>query len=201
MNNTGKIIRAKELILKWNLYVVSISLLMGLFVLKEIDFSVFAEGINGNTIVRFIYKNFFCLLCIGVILLGIIGYKCFKYQLTNAKELPVEIEQCKNINYENLSFLATYIIPLVCFPHENSRDLLVLFIVILVIGCIYVRTNQYYTNPSLLLLGFNVYSVNCKNSNGFGCGIVIVRGKLKNEDKIIYLSLSDNVYYARRITR
>ena len=128
-----------------------------------------------------------------------IGYIFFLDSLNNAKNLPVEIEECESVNYENLSFLATYIIPLVCFPMETERQIFVMFSVIIVIGCIFVKTNLYYTNPSLVLLGFNVYKVRCKSGNAFGTGIVIIKGKLNVKDNIKYMSLSDNVYFARRI--
>lgn len=90
------------------------------------------------------------------------GIYTFLDTLNNAKNLPVEIQECESVNYENLSFLVTYIIPLVCFPMETGREIFVMFSVIIVIGCIFVKTNLYCTNPSLVLLGFNVYKVTCK---------------------------------------
>ena len=44
-----------------------------------------------------------------------------------------------------------------------------------------------------------MYSVKCKNGGAFKNGIVIVKGKLKVKDIIKYMSLSDNVYFVRRI--
>lgn len=82
---------------------------------------------------------------------------------------------------------------------KSDREIFVLFAVITIIGCIFVKTNLYYTNPSLVLMGFNVYSVKCKNGSAFKKGIVIVNGKLNVNDTIRYMSLSDNVYFARRI--
>ena len=148
---------------------------------------------------QLIQKNVIPLVCLILIFLGIIGYIFFLDSLNNAKNLPVEIEECESVNYEKLSFLATYIIPLVCFPMETDRQIFVMFLVILVIGCIFVKTNLYYTNPSLVLLGVNIYKVKCKSGNAFGTGIVIIKGKLNARDYIKYMSLSDNVYFARRM--
>ena len=117
--------------------------------------------------------------------------------MNNAKQLPVEIRECESINYENLSFLATYIIPLVCFPMETEREVFVMFSVIVIIGCIFVKTDLYYTNPSLILLGFNVYRVSTNSDKEFRQGIAIIKGKLKKGDSIKYLTLSDNVYFGR----
>ena len=93
--------------------------------------------------------------------------------------------------------MATYIIPLVCFPMETEREVFVMFSVIVIIGCIFVKTDLYYTNPSLILLGFNVYRVSTNSDKEFRQGIAIIKGKLKKGDSIKYLTLSDNVYFGR----
>lgn len=186
-------------LLKLSLYCISLWILMFMLIVLKIDVSILGTNISWQTFKYFITSNIFSVICIGIILVGLIGYAYFKDSLKNAKRLPVEIEKCESVNYENLSFLATYVIPLVCFPMETDREIFVLFAVIVIIGCIFVKTNLYYTNPSLVLLGFNVYSVKCKNGTAFNEGIVIVKGRLEGNDTIKYMSLSDNVYFARRI--
>ena len=186
-------------LLKLSLYCISLWILMFMLIVLKINIPEFTDKGKLQIVLEFVETNVFSLICLVFIVLGIIGYWYFKDSLKNAKRLPVEIQTCESVNYENLSFLATYVIPLVCFPLENDREIFVLFAVIIIIGCIFVKTNLYYTNPSLVLLGFNVYSVQCKNSKGFGSGIVIVRGRLKANDSIKYMSISDNVYFARRV--
>lgn len=186
-------------LLKLSLYCISLWILMFMLIVLKIDVSMIGEKIGLNTMKEFLYANTFSWVCICIILVGLMGYAYFKDYLKNAKRLPVEIEECESVNYENLSFLATYVIPLVCFPMETDREIFVLFAVIIIIGCIFVKTNLYYTNPSLVLMGFNVYFVKCKNGAAFKNGIVIVKGKLKVNDIIKYMSLSDNVYFVRRV--
>ena len=184
--------------LKLCLYLISLWILLFMLIVLKADMSEI--GCNMTWIVwkSVLVKNIVPCICIILILLGGIGYIIFRDMLKNAKDLPVKIEQCESINYENLSFLATYIIPMVCFPMETGREIFVLFAVIIIIGCIFVKTNLYYTNPSLVLMGFNIYNITCQSNGGFGQGIVIVHGKLKKDDTIKYLSLSDNIYFARR---
>ena len=186
-------------LLKLSLYCISLWILMFMLIVLKIDVSMIDAKHGLNTLKEFLCANIFSWVCICIILVGLMGYVYFKDYLKNAKRLPVEIEECESVNYENLSFLATYVIPLVCFPMETDREIFVLFAVITIIGCIFVKTNLYYTNPSLVLMGFNVYSVKCKNGGAFKNGIVIVKGKLKVKDIIKYMSLSDNVYFVRRI--
>lgn len=187
------------ILLKLSLYCISLWILMFMLIVLKIDVSMVSRKIEWNMLKEFICTNVFSLVCICIILIGLMGYAYFKDYLKNAKRLPVEIEKCESVNYENLSFLATYVIPLVCFPMETDREIIVLFAVIVIIGCIFVKTNLYYTNPSLVLMGFNVYSVKCKNDGAFKSGIVIVKGKLNANDIIKYMSLSDNVYFVRRM--
>lgn len=188
----------RVILLKLSLYMISLWILFFMLIVLKVDVSDIPFEVNCNNIKSFLWKNTFSIICILFTVFGIIGYFLFKDSLKNAKQLPVKIVKCESVNYENLSFLATYIIPLVCFPMETDREIFVMFAVIILIGCIFVKTNLYYTNPSLVLLGFNVYRVNT-DSKSFQEGIVIVKGKLELGDDVKYLPLSDNVYFGRRI--
>lgn len=189
----------KTVILKLCLYLISLWLLLFMLIILKADLSGIVHNMTWETWQSALADNIVPGICLILILVGGIGYIMFLDMLNNAKNLPVQIDHCESINYENLSFLATYIVPMVCFPMETDREIFVLFSVLIIIGCIFVKTNLYYTNPSLVLLGFNVYTVTCKSQGAFCNGIVIVQGKLKKDDTIKYLCLSDNVYFARRI--
>lgn len=184
-------------LMKLCLYLISLWILFFMLIVLKMDVSSIPFKINIHNIVGFVVCNQVSCICLLFIILGGIGYWWFIDSLNNAKHLPVEILECESVNYENLSFLATYIIPLVCFPMETDREVFVMFSVIVIIGCIFVKTNLYYTNPSLILLGFNVYRVKTDSKRNFQQGIVIVKGKLNKKETIKYLPLSDNVYFGR----
>ena len=160
----------KIVMLKLSLYLISLWMLLLMLIILKADVTNFKLPMTKLLFKQIIQENTFSLFCLLLIFLGIIGYVLFLDSLNNAKNLPVEIEECESVNYENLSFLATYIIPLVCFPMDTERQIFVMFFVIIIIGCIFAKTNLYYTNPSLVLLGFNVYKVRCKSGNAFGTG-------------------------------
>lgn len=186
-------------LMKLCLYLISLWILFLMLIVLKLDVSSIPFKMNVKNIVYFVLSNQISCICFVFIILGVIGYWWFADSLNNAKNLPVKILQCESVNYENLSFLATYIIPLVCFPMETGREVFVMFSVIVIIGCIFVKTNLYYTNPSLILLGFNVYRVKTDSKKIFQQGIVIVKGKLDEGESIKYLSLSDNVYFGRKL--
>ena len=186
-------------IMKLCLYLISLWILFFMLIVLKIDVSLIPFKVNMSNIVVFVSCNQVACICIIFIILGGIGYWWFADSLNNAKNLPVVILECESVNYENLSFLATYIIPLVCFPMETDREVFVMFSVIVIIGCIFVKTNLYYTNPSLILLGFNVYRVKTNSKKTFQQGIVIIKSKLNEGESVKYLCLSDNVYFGRKL--
>jgi hypothetical protein len=132
-------------------------------------------------------------------LAALVFYLRFDHKvIKGAKNLPVQVTQLENCNYETITFLATYIIPLVCFDLDfnldANRNLLMLFCVLVLIGCIYLKTNMFYTNPTLAILGFHIYKINTIKHEGI---IVIVKGKVKKEDWLFCKHIGDNIFYAK----
>lgn len=185
---------------KLSLYLISLWILFFMLIVLKIDTTEISFNMTSDNILIFLKQNVFSMICLMLMGMGGVGYLFFKDLLNNAKKLPVQIKTCDSVNYENLSFLATYVIPLVCFPMDTDREIFVLFSVIIIIGCIFSKTNLYYSNPSLVLLGFNVYRVTTNSTKQFQDGIVIVKGKIESGDSLKYLNLSDNVYFGRKIT-
>lgn len=185
--------------LKISLYLISLWILFLMIIVLKMERPEEPFAITWENVLECMWDNYISCICMVLILLGALGYILFLDTLKNAKELPVEISECESINYENLSFLATYVMPLVCFPLEKHREVLVMFVMIFVIGCIFVKTNLYYTNPSLVLLGFNIYKIKTNGQAPLGAGIVIIQGRLSCGDVIKYLHISDNVYYGRKV--
>ena len=184
----------KNGIWRFMLYLLSLWLLFFMLIVLKTNVSVITSESDVWMVIK---ANYVPCICIILILVGAVGYVVFRDKLRSSKELPVTIIECKSINYENLSFLATYVIPLICFPMEEDREIFVMFTVIVIIGCIFVRTNLFYSNPSLVLMGFSIYSINSKTAH-LQDAVVIIKGKLQPGDKISYLPLGDNVYFAKK---
>lgn len=104
----------------------------------------------------------------------------------------------KKINYEHLTFLATYIIPLITFDFEKERYVIVLAVLLIIMGVIYIKTDLFYANPSLALLGFNIYKLNVSITGGVNkSGIILItRRQLKENDMVSYIVLDERVYYS-----
>ncbi|HWU97027.1 MAG TPA: anti-phage protein KwaA, partial [Oxalicibacterium sp.] len=103
-----------------------------------------------------------------------------------------------DINYEHLTFLTTYIIPLICFNLTSERYLIALALLLVVIGIIYVRTDKFYANPTLAVLGFRLYSAKVTRRTGEQVKVTLItKDHIKEGDKITFLELDGCVYYAK----
>lgn len=189
--------RSNEII-KFMLYLLSLWLLFFMLIVLKADFSNLVLRENEIHFEVILADNLVPFICLILMIIGFAGYAVFRDKLRSAKELPVVLVECKSINYENLSFLATYVIPLICFPMSTGREIFVLFAVIIIIGCIFVKTNLFYSNPTLALMGFGIYSVTSKDDI-FKDDLVIAIGRLKRGDSIKYINLGDNVYFAKKV--
>lgn len=145
--------------------------------------------------------NIIPIFCIIALIVGFMSFFDFRFQMKGTPELSVKITEIENIDYEHLTFLTTYIIPLVCFQFENLRYILTFIIILFVIGLIYIRTDLFYANPTLAVLGFRIYRI----SGEFRKGeirtekILITKNKLKINDRIKYFKLDERIYYASKI--
>lgn len=184
---------------KIDLYILSLALLFVFFLILLVKIPDFP----------FAYKDFDAwkslalrnLLPIGstlVLLYCLFAYTRFKFDLKGATDIPFEITKIEGINYEHLTFLATYVVPLISFDFGSGRQMIVLALLLVVMGIIYIKTDLFYANPSLALLGFHIYRVNGSFKNGTREGLILIcRGRLKEKQKVSYIQLDDRIYYVK----
>jgi hypothetical protein len=148
-----------------------------------------------------ITNNIIPIFSLLALIVGIISYCDFRYQMKGTPELSFKITEIENIDYEHLTFLTTYIIPLVCFQFENLRYIIVFVILLIVIGSIYIRTDLFYANPTLAILQFRIYKVTGEFRNGEirQSKILISKDKLSKEDRVKYFKLDERIYYASKV--
>lgn len=184
---------------KFELYILSLWLLFLLIIVVTIDLPICFEfdcrfigwrSLAGRNIVPII-----ALVFVG---LGALYYFRFNYKISGSQSIPVEVSNVKDINYEHLTFLTTYIIPLICFNLTSERYLIALALLLVVIGVIYVRTDKFYANPTLAVLGFRLYSADVTRRTGEKVKVTLItRDRIKSGEKIRFLELDERVYYAK----
>jgi hypothetical protein len=64
-------------------------------------------------------------------------------------------------------------------------------------GVIYIKTDLFYANPSLALLGFHIYKADglFKGDDTRENIIIITRSKLNKNERVSYIKLDERIYY------
>lgn len=186
---------------KFELYVLSLWLLFFLIIVVTADLPV-CLGENCSFIgwKSLISKNWIPLVSLSFLLLGVFYYFRFDYRISGSKKLPAKIEKIEDLNYEHLTFLTTYIIPLICFNLTSARYVFALMFLLVVIGVIYVKTDKFYANPTLAVLGYRLYKVTITTRTTKKENIVVItKDRLMESDQIRMLDLDEKVCFGRKI--
>lgn len=178
---------------KVKMYIMSLWLLFLLVAIKELHVISWKFDFTIPNIAKFLSVNLLSIVSIVFLLLGLFFYWQFTYTLKGSTKLPKIIRKIDDQNYEHLTFLTTYIIPFVRVKLEG-RDLLITVLLLIIIGAIFVKTNLFYKNPSLALLGYRLYKVDTETQQNL---IFISRQILKEGDKVHHIHFGDNIYFVK----
>jgi hypothetical protein len=179
---------------KVELYIISLWLLFLLIAVKQFVLVSWAADFSWVGIKAFVIPNVSFLVAVFLLLLGIFYYWRFAYLLKGSTKLPKKITKIEDQNYEHLTFLTTYIIPFLRVKLEG-RDLVVTILLLIIIGAIFVKTNLFYKNPTLALLGYKLYKVDTEKTNNL---IFISKEELSQGDSVHHILLHNNVYFVRK---
>ncbi|MEZ2298671.1 anti-phage protein KwaA [Variovorax sp. RCC_210] len=180
--------------IKVGMYLLSLWLLFVLIFVNKvtIDICFDCKFANKQELVEIAKANVLPLICVGLLLVSGACYFRFRYLIAGAQDGPLCIESIEDKNAEHLVFLATYVVPLVGFGLDNVRQMINLGITLCLLGALYVRTNLFYANPTLALLGFRIFNVTFKD----GPAILIANTVLEKGEAVNVLKLDRNIYFA-----
>lgn len=187
---------------KFELYILSLWFLFLLIIVVTIDIPIYLNrdyafiGIS-----NLLKQNVVPSIALILLMMGILYYYRFDYKISGSKSIPVEISSVEDLNYEHLTFLTTYIIPLICFNLTSVRYIIALGLLLAVIGIIYVKTDKFYANPTLAILGFRLYSVTVTRRTGEKVKVILItKDRLQEGSLIQFLELDSRVYFAKGIS-
>ena len=184
--------------LKLRFYIMSLWLLFVIIFLLTVDIPIsFAPDAKFIGIVPLLKRNVFPLISIILAIISWVLACRTDYEWAGTYNPPYTIESVKNENYEYLTFLTTYIIPLAFVDLKNVRYFLVLIVLLSFIGMIFIRMDLYFGNPTLALMGYKLYRARIENLADEV--IIITKDKLSPNSKINWIELSDNVWTAKEI--
>lgn len=180
---------------KIGLYIVSLVLLFVSIILKTFNYVSFTFCDSSECVKNFLLHNIPSLICLIFIGIGFFVYKLYFKELDGDFGHPKTIKTIENISNNHLSFLATYILPFVTFDFKDERNWIILIFLLIIIGIIYVKTNFFYTNPTLSLFGVYVYYITFDGDDNKI--IAISRRKLKSSEIIKRRHIDENIYFVK----
>lgn len=180
--------------IKVGMYLLSLWLLFVLIFVNKVSIDICLECkfADNQELIDIAKANVLPLICVGLLLVSVACYFRFRYLIAGAQDGPLCIESIEDKNAEHLVFLATYVVPLVGFGLDNVRQIINLGITLGLLGALYVRTNLFYANPTLALLGFRIFNVTFQD----GPAILIANSGLEKGDAVNVLKLDKNIYFA-----
>jgi hypothetical protein len=185
--------------LKIGMYLLSLWLLFVLIFVNKIKLEICFDCsfASGKELLEIAAENYLPLICVVLLLISTIFYFQFKFLINGSKQGPKLVESIENKGAEHLVFLATYIIPLVGFALENSRQVINLGITLFILGAIYVKTNLFYANPTLSLLGFKIFGAKVGGRDV----ILISISDIEVGDAVNFMPLDKNIFFAKKAIR
>lgn len=97
-----------------------------------------------------------------MITIVIISFAFLFYSLRKASKMSGEFQKIKEMEDKSgqfLEYIIAYIIPFLGFSFNSIPDILSLFIIFVMIGVLYIRSDLIYMNPILNFMGYNLYKV------------------------------------------
>lgn len=189
--------------LKVQLYIMSLWLLFLLIFMLTVDIPIsFSSNAKFIGIEEILQRNILATISIVMVVIGVILANLMQYRWKGVTNPPYRIKNIKNENYEYLTFLTTYIIPLICIDLNNIRYVIVLGILLFLIGFIFIKMDLYYGNPTLALLGYRLYKIEIENSNNEDINdtdeiVVISKERLSKGSSIDWMEVDKNIWFAK----
>lgn len=157
-----------------------------------------------NIIPKVLYHEFFVtyileFICLVWIIYSAIGVKAFgRLQRANFSSQGETLTNIEKIPDSGVTFFMTYVLPMAMDDLDSPKGIVVFVILMGLLFVLMWKTNLYYQNPVLTILGYEVFSFQFETTqlNGFHgkeC-IGITRGKVNEGRSIKRQLISDNVF-------
>ena len=184
------------------LYNLSLVPLYILFIVKKIDVNglecIYQEYANIEFYKAMLIKNITSSALMFLILLSILAFYKLMSEVNSGYGLPEKLSGIRNIDFNHLTFIATYILPLLAFTLDTFRDLIFIVVLLSFIGIIYIKTNLYYLSPVFIIFNIKIFSA--VNENEEEIIFMTTENNIKVEELMHYTKLGD-IYIAKRTNR
>lgn len=187
------------------LMIQSLSPLALLTIVKNFSFITRDDTGAHLTIGMFWVQNKILLIVMAIcavwIVLAVWYYIAFLAFKFTDKKSGYTIELIEEDDEASLNFFMTLIIPLLIDEVHSIQGALTLLIIMILMCVLLFKTNLFYANPVLSILGYHVYifkfeeNAQCTRERYIG----LSRNEIDGRCSIEYKEITDKVFYIRRI--
>jgi hypothetical protein len=103
----------------------------------------------------------------------------------------ITIKHKENLNHVYLEYLVTYIIPFLNINYSNIKDIFLLFLLLMVVCFMYLKSNLIYVNPMINLFGYNLFKIDDPFQNEYM--LLTKQNKLLLDVSIKAVSIHENI--------
>lgn len=130
-----------------------------MLLIQNIEWEV--KPFNIKYIIKYSFKKnpWFFIIVLIIILISLL-MTCTIILLKSNNTLSLDYKLVKNKTNDVLNYFITYLLPILSLNINDVASIIINSIAFIIIGLLYVKSNQLYLNPLLLLVGYYVYEVN-----------------------------------------
>ncbi len=190
--------------MKFRLMIQSLSPLALLTIIRNFSFVTVNDLGEKLSSEAFLYQNiiilFVMLICSLWIILAIWCFVQFKAFHFTDKESGYTVTSVHEDETAGLNFFITLIIPLLLDDVGNIQGALTFLIIVAMLCVLLARTNLFYANPVLALIGFRVYKFKFIDNSDFPRECIgLCYGIMGENNSIEYKKITDSVLYVGRM--
>jgi hypothetical protein len=138
-------------------------------------------------------------LCVCWLLGAVICFFCFgAFKYTN-KKTGFTVKNVIEQEEAGLNFFMTLVLPLLIDDVASIQGALSFLVIVTMILILLSKTNLFYANPILSILGYRIYEFNFDSNSEFSNKTVIgiAHGKIEDQQCIEYKKINEKVLYVK----
>lgn len=175
----------------WVLYVSSYIPLF--FILSINNIFIYYEEFPENKSSAFFTE----IIILILVLVIVISYILLKMILKLPRECSGDqfnIKRISKSNEEILSYFFAYLVPFILLNVSSIREVITFILVFIFMGIICVKNDLIYINPTLYILGYNIYTIEIDNGDKHILISKKSRKRIIKDQNINCVLLCDNIY-------
>lgn len=191
--------------MKFKLMIQSLSPLALLTIIRNFCFVTIDENGVELSFHDFVQTNWTLLIILSLCLCWLLGavvcffsFGAFRY---TDKKTGFTVKNVMEREDAGLNFFMTLVLPLLIDDVASIQGALSFLVIVTMILILLSKTNLFYANPILSILGYRIYEFSFNSNSEFSNEVIIgiAHGKIEDQQCIEYKKINENVLYVKGI--